>query len=217
MKLSDAIQGNSQIKNIIFDWGGVISNLDFGKCNTAFKSIGFEDFQNNYSLLKQKNLFCDFEKGQISPSTFRKELKKLTKDNVSDNDLDEAWMSMLCDLPCERWKILQDVNEYYRTFILSNTNRIHVDGYFKYLHGVYGVDGYRHLFEKVYFSYEIGMRKPDAEIFEFVLKDSKLKADETLLIDDTPQNIETAAKLGIRTYFLQPPFTLVDLFEYGTH
>jgi glucose-1-phosphatase len=216
MKLSDSIQANSQIKNIIFDWGGVISNLDFVKCNNAFKNIGFYDFENSYSLLKQKNLFCDFEKGLVTPDFFRKELRKMTTGEITDTDIDEAWMSMLCDLPCDRWRILQDVKEYYRTFILSNTNAIHVEGYFKYLHGIYGVEGYRHLFEKVYFSYEIGMRKPDREIFDFVLKDSGLEASETLLIDDTPQNIETAQKLGIQTYYLQPPFTLADLFEYGS-
>lgn len=214
MKLSDSIKTQKQIKNIIFDWGGVLTDLDFGKCNNAFKSIGIDDFLN---LTKEKALFLEFEKGLVKTDEFRSGLKKLASCEISDKDLDEAWMTVLCDLPCERWKILKDVQGYYRTFILSNTNPIHVEGYFKYLQGIYGVPGYNHLFEKVYFSYELGMRKPDAEIFEYVLKDSNLDPAETLLIDDTPQNIKTAEKIGINTYLLQPPFTIVDLFDYGSH
>ena len=96
--------------------------------------------------------------------------------------------------------------------MLSNTNELHLDCHFKYLQDTYGINDLGPFFEKQYFSNIIGMRKPDAEVYEFVLNDSGLKSGQTLFIDDHLQNIEGAIKCGIRTLHLQQPATILDVF-----
>jgi FMN phosphatase YigB (HAD superfamily) len=214
MKLSDEIlDSKAQIKNIIFDWGGVITDLDFNASIEAFKRYGLDSFIEQYNMKFQKDFYTKLELGIISPEEFRTQLRKLIPNPITDSELDNAWAALLCELPRERWDLLHKVRNYYRTYLLSNTNKIHVDRYYQRLYERYGIYGYNHLFEKTYFSYELKMRKPDIKIFEFVLKDNDLKPEETLLIDDFNENIESARKLGIITYQLKEPLTILDIFS----
>jgi epoxide hydrolase-like predicted phosphatase len=214
MNLSDEIlNSKAQIKNIIFDWGGVITDLDFNASIEAFKKYGLDSFIDQYNMKFQKEFYTKLELGIISPEEFRAELRKLIPNPITDSELDNAWAALLCELTRERWDLLHEVKKYFRTFLLSNTNKIHVERYFQRIYERYGVYGYRHLFEKTYFSYELKMRKPDIRIFEFVLKDNDLKPEETLLIDDFDENIESAGKLGIITYKLKEPVTVLDIFS----
>ena len=214
MKLSKAINiPVTQIKNIILDWGGVITDIDINKSEAAFKKIGLNDFRKHYFMAEQIDFYLLFEKGIMSPEEFRKNLRAYLSFPVSDEDIDEAWAAMLGDTPGDRWDLLHKIKESYRTFLLSNTSILHVESYFEYLQHKFGVRGYHHLFEKVYFSYETGIRKPDAGAFKLVLEENGLVPQETLLIDDSKLNIESARKLDIRVYHLQPPVTLTDLFE----
>jgi putative hydrolase of the HAD superfamily len=214
MKLSKAINiRGAQIKNIILDWGGVITDIDMKKSEEAFQKIGLNDFRKHYFTADQIEFYVLFEEGRISSEEFRKKLRTYLPDPVSDEEIDATWSAMLGDTPAERWNLLHEIKKYYRTFLLSNTSILHVENYFKYLHHKFGVRGYRHLFEKVYFSYETGIRKPDIRAFKLVLDENGLIPQETLLIDDSKQNIESALNLGICVYYLQPPVTLTDLFE----
>jgi epoxide hydrolase-like predicted phosphatase len=214
MKLShELLNSEAQIKNIIFDWGGVITDLDFEESNKAFKKYGLNNFIEQYNLQVQKDIYLKLETGIIEPGEFRSELRRLIPDPISDDELDQCWSALLCDIPEDRWNLLKQVKKNYKTFLLSNTNKIHVKSYFRRIFEKYGKDGYTHLFEKTYFSYNLKMRKPDIEIFQHVLRDSNLKPEETLLIDDYHENIRTAAKLGIITYHLQEPVTILDIFE----
>ena len=214
MKLSDEIlNSNAQIKNIIFDWGGVITDLDFNASIEAFKKFGMDNFIDQYNIKFQKEFYTKLEVGDITPEDFRIELRKIIPNPVTDSEIDHAWAALLCELPRERWDLLHKVKNYFRTFLLSNTNKIHVERYFQRIYKSYGVYGYGHLFEKTYFSYELNMRKPDIRIFEFVLKDNNLLPEETLLIDDYYENIESAGKLGIITYQLKEPVTILDIFS----
>ena len=214
MKLSKAIHiPVTQIKNIILDWGGVITDIDINKSEAAFKKIGLNDFRKHYFMAEQIDFYLLFEKGIMSPEEFRKNLRAYLSFPVSDEDIDEAWAAMLGDTPGDRWDLLHKIKESYRTFLLSNTSILHVESYFEYLQHKFGVRGYHHLFEKVYFSYETGIRKPDAGAFKLVLEENGLVSQETLLIDDSKLNIESARKLDIQVYHLQPPVTLTDLFE----
>jgi FMN phosphatase YigB (HAD superfamily) len=214
MKLSKAINiPSAQIKNIILDWGGVITDIDMNKSEAAFKKIGLNDFRKHYFMAEQIEFYRLFEEGRLSPGEFRRNLRTYLSLPVSDEDIDEAWAAMLGDTPGDRWDLLHKIRDSYRTFLLSNTSVLHVESYFNYLHRKFGVRGYHHLFEKVYFSYETGFRKPDARAFRLVLSENGLIPEETLLIDDSQRNIETARQLEIRVYHLQPPVTLTDLFE----
>lgn len=212
MKLSDArYKAEPEIKNIIFDWGGVITDLHINTTIAGLKALGNE----NYEMLYEQGVeevFKPFELGKLSPAEFRKRLRKYLVSGIKDEQIDDTWNSMLGTLPEERWSLLKNVRNTYRTFLLSNTNTLHIAYYFGYLQQQYGTYGYNHLFEKTYFSCDLGMRKPDADIFLYVLRQNRLKAEETLFIDDTEANTETALSLGMQVYLLKEPETLPDLF-----
>lgn len=189
-------------KNIIFDLGGVILNIDYALLIRSFSKIGLPGFEEHFSQKNQKELFDQYEKGEISSADFCKNLKTYCKEGVTDQMIKDAWNAMLLDLPKERLDLLYKMKRIYRTFLLSNTNEIHIQSINEYLKKEYSMEDLSSCFEKMYLSFEINKRKPDAEIFELVLKENKLVAGETLFIDDSVQHIESAQKLGLQTYFL---------------
>lgn len=204
---------SKNIKNIIFDLGGVIINIDYSLLIDAFSKIGLPHFEAYFSQKEQKKLFDIYEKGLISSQSFRDELKKQCKPGTTNEEIDAAWNAMLLDLPLQRLDLLMKVKKNYRTFLLSNTNEIHMLFINDYLTKKFQVPNFNQHFEKTYLSYEINMRKPDAEIFQFVLNQNGLLANETLFIDDSSQHIESANSLGIQTYFLDvKKQTVLDLF-----
>ncbi len=214
MKLSDAGNKTSgQIKNIIFDWGGVITNINYQATIDAFKKYGLDDFDKLYTKFNQSELFIQLETGKITAFAFRQELRKSIGIPVSDEEIDKAWSAMLLDTPADRLELLRQLKERYRTFLLSNTNSIHVEGYRRYLHAVTGISDFNELFEKVYYSHEAGYRKPGKEIFEYVLSDCSVKPVETLFVDDTCDNIETAESLGIKTLHINDGMDIADCFK----
>ncbi|MGB3946898.1 MAG: HAD family phosphatase [Bacteroidia bacterium] len=201
-------------KNIIFDLGGVLINLNYSLTADAFAQLGIKEFHDLFSQAKQTDLFDLYEKGLISSTEFRKRVKKLLNTTISDEKIDNAWNAMLLDFPVERLEFLKKVKSQHRTFLLSNTNDIHIQKINQDLQQHHAIADLSNHFEKVYLSYEINMRKPDAEIFEFVLKENGLLAHETLFIDDSAQHIATAKQLGIHTYWLDTKKeTILDVFS----
>lgn len=194
-----------EIKNIIFDLGGVIINLDYNRTATAFKKLGIVDFDEIYSKAKQTSLFDDFEKGITTDDDFRNALKKYLPEETADAEIDDAWNAMLLDIPAHRLEWLKEIAKRYRIFLLSNTNHIHVLSFTAYADKKFGVGVFESVFEKHYYSCEMGMRKPDAEIFEKVINDNKLNKAETLFIDDSIQHIHGAEKVGIKAEWLNIP------------
>lgn len=189
------------IKNIIFDLGNVIINIDPELSVKAMSELGFLDFDKSYSLLNQSNLFDSLEKGEVNPDKFYNEINNHLNKKVSSDKIDKAWGAMLLDFPVKRIELLQSLSKRYRLFLLSNTNIIHFHQYNNDLKEQYGFD-LNSLFEKAYYSFELGMRKPDAEIFEFVLEDSNLNPFETLFIDDLDKNIDVAGRMGINVIWI---------------
>lgn len=202
----------TNIKNIIFDFGGVILNIDYTLTEKAFAKLGLTDFGKIYSQAMQNDLFNGLEKGQITPTQFRAEIRRVIGSDKPDEQIDEAWNAMLLDLPEERVNLLDALKNKYRIFLLSNTNKIHYDSFSGYMKNKFKRDVFSDVFEKTYLSHEIKMRKPDAEIFEYVLSENKLKREETLFIDDSIQHIEGANKLGIATRFLKKGESITSLF-----
>lgn len=189
------------IKNIIFDLGNVIINIDPELSAQAMSQLGFQDFDKSYSLLSQSNLFDSLEKGLISPDQFHNGINAELKTNVSSDEINKAWGAMLLDFPVKRIKLLQILAKKYRLFLLSNTNVIHFHQYNNDLLNQFGF-GLNSLFEKAYYSFEMGLRKPDPEIFEQVLEESNLNPFETLFIDDLDKNIDVAGRMGINTIWI---------------
>lgn len=189
------------IKNIIFDLGNVIINIDTQKTAQEMQKLGFKDFEKSYSLLSQTNLFDSLEKGFIKPEEFHNEINSQLEKEKSSEEIDKAWGAMLLDFPKERIELLKKLGKKYRLFLLSNTNEIHFHQYNRDLVNQFGFD-LNSLFEKAYYSFELGMRKPDAEIFEYVLNDAGLNPFETVFIDDLDKNIDVAGRMGINTIWL---------------
>ncbi len=190
-------------QNIIFDLGGVIIDIDYNRTATAFKQLGIKDFDTIYSKAKQNKLFDDFEKGIISDHDFRKELKSHLPIGTTDADIDGAWNALIVDFSAHRVEWLKNLSNRYRIFLLSNTNQIHVRAFTAVADEKFGKGVFESIFEQHYYSCEMGMRKPDAEIFEKVLSDNHLKREETLFIDDSIQHIEGALKIQLPAEWLQ--------------
>jgi putative hydrolase of the HAD superfamily len=205
--------GKNKIKNIIFDLGGVIINIDNSLLIQAFSEIGLPNFEAFFYKEEHRNLFDDFEKGMISSQIFRNELKLHCRQGTSDDEIDAAWNSMLLDIPKERLELLVQIKKTYRIFLLSNTNEIHMRFINNYLVERFGMADFKEIFEKVYYSFEVNMQKPDAKIFELVIDQNNLEKEETLFIDDTLQHIEGANKQELHTYLLDVKTqSIVNLF-----
>jgi len=201
-------------KNIIFDLGVVILDVDYNLAAGAFKKLGILHFDDLYSKKKQGSFFDDFETGHLSNEEFREEIRKHIDHSVSDNQIDEAWNAMLLSVPESTFKLLEDISKQKRIFLLSNTNRIHIDAFSKIIEKQYGFQKFEALFEKTYYSCNIGMRKPNAEIFDYVVKQNNLSINETLFIDDSPQHIEGARKYGLTALLLQNNSKVEDLISF---
>jgi FMN phosphatase YigB (HAD superfamily) len=200
------------IKNIIFDYGNVIFSLDFIKGQQAWKDLGIADPGQFYGHRVQDKVFDAFERGEIEADEFRDYIReKISNPALTDQQINNAWNSMLLGVPKGNHELLTELKSRYRTFLLSNINPIHYDYIMDYLRADFGFDGNDHLFEKTYYSHLTGKRKPDAEIFEQVLIENQLDPAETLFIDDSPQHLETAKRLGIKTYLMTMPDTIQAL------
>lgn len=204
----------AQTKNIIFDLGGVLLNLDFQKTIDAFERLGLIDFENMFSQFKADELFEKLETGRLTEADFYAAVKSRTEKTITEAEIDHAWNALILDFRIESLALLEQLAAGYKLFLLSNTNSIHLK-YFKNLFtnqtGKPLLDGY---FSKAWYSNEVGLRKPGAEIFEFALKDAGLRADESLFIDDTLINIETARKLGFKTHHLLPT-ERIELLDFN--
>jgi putative hydrolase of the HAD superfamily len=199
------------VKNIIFDLGGVILNIDFKKTEEAFKLLGLNNFSDHISQHYISDFFEKYETGLLSDDEFTAGVKKLVGKPVTDEQIIAAWNALLLDFPPARIALLKRLKSEYRTFLLSNTNSIHHQEYRARLfrdQGVFLED----LFDKVYYSHAVNLRKPHAAIFQLVLNDNNLKAEETLFIDDTASNFPEAESLGIQVYHLKPG---TDITEIG--
>jgi putative hydrolase of the HAD superfamily len=202
-----------QIKNIIFDLGGVIINLDIPKTISEFNKLSNQPFESIYNQLQQTPVFDLFDKGQITEKDFFVELKKALQNDVTDEELLFAWNAMLLDFPKHRLELLSKLKPNYRLFLLSNTNESHVLEFEKTLFASHGYQNLEPFFEKVYYSCRMNQRKPNAEIFESVLNENNLIAEETLFIDDSPQHVEGALTLGIKAMLLEKNNEVEDLLK----
>jgi len=194
------------IKNIIFDYGNVIFMLDFMKSQKAWEEIGINNSNEFYGHRVQDPIFTAFEDGSATAEEFRAYIRqKIGNPDLTDAQIDSAWNGLLVGIAPGNHELLLSLKPKYRTFLLSNINPIHYDYIMDYLQNEFGFTGNDHLFEKVYYSHLVGKRKPNAEIFEQVLNENNLDPAETLFIDDSPQHIATATKLGIQTYLMTAP------------
>jgi putative hydrolase of the HAD superfamily len=199
------------IKNIIFDLGGVIIDIRQNDTVEQFKAFGFADFETIYTQIKQTHLFDLLETGKIPPQAFRIELRKY-HNHLSNEQIDRAWNAMIGEMPENNILLLKTLRQKYRTFLLSNTNAIHMDYLIRHLKAKFGYNPLSEMFEHTYYSHEIGFRKPNTDIYEFVLQNAGLKPEETLFIDDLEANVTGARISGLFSFHLEHN-TIADLFN----
>ena len=188
---------------IIFDFGGVLLNLDMSACLAAFKRLGCNTINEYLDHYKQNGLFLDFEEGKISTADFFKELQKIVGNNASVQDLEKAFLSFLGDVPQYKLDLILQLRKKYRILMLSNINSF-IYEYSKRTYFEKNGKTINDYFEKIYLSCEIGICKPDRRIFDHMTADACLIPEHCLYIDDGKKNIEMAKTLGFVTYHAQP-------------
>lgn len=203
----------SEKKNIIFDLGGVIINLDTQRTIDEFNKLSRVSFEEIYSQSSQMELFNLLDKGRISDFDFFSQLRKLIGYNGPEIDLLFAWNAMLGDVPEHRLDLLVHMKQNYSTFLLSNTCEPHISAFENDLYLQHGVKNFNDYFDEVYYSCRLGMRKPDKEIFEYVLKKNNLDPEETIFIDDSIQHVKGAGECGIHAFLLPKNMELKELLK----
>jgi FMN phosphatase YigB (HAD superfamily) len=200
-----------KIKNIIFDLGGVILNIDNKLTEEAFVKLGVKNFHEIFGHGHAASFVLDYEIGKISDEQFIKELKKISGLSVSDEQILDAWNIMLLDFPPERIQLLKDLAKHFRLFLFSNTNALHVVELKQRHRDAFNNTELDDYFEKAYYSQIMGMRKPDVESFLQIIKENELDPEETLFVDDALINIAGANNAGLKGYFLEPGKTILDI------
>jgi glucose-1-phosphatase len=197
-------------KAIIFDLGGVLLDIDYDLAKEAFRNLGVENFDQMYSQAEANPLFQKLETGKISQEEFCEAIMEYVPGVSCEDDIVEAWNAMLLHFRKESIEELKRLRKKYKIFLLSNTNYIHLQSFNKTYQETIGGD-FISLFDKVYFSHEIGHRKPDPEPYEVILKENNLIPQEAIFIDDSIQNVQAADKLGIKTIFLKKGMKVEEL------
>lgn len=199
------------IKAIIFDFGGVILNIDYNKTSKAFADLGVKNFEEMYSQKNANPLFHDLEEGKINEEEFYNAFRTSSQLKLTDQQIKKAWNAILLRYREEALQTLTTIKNKYRLYLLSNTNSIHHKEFNKIFKDQIGSGSINDYFDKAYYSHEIKLRKPGKDAYQYVLKENNLLPSETLFIDDSIQNIEAAESLGLQTIFLKEGMKIEDL------
>jgi HAD superfamily hydrolase (TIGR01509 family) len=201
-------------KNIIFDFGAVIINIDIPKAYRAFSDLSGIPAETVKQLFEAQGAYADFESGKMSNDGFRALLRQELNISSSDEQLDDAWNAMLLDIPLERIEKLKDLKTRYNIYLLSNTNAIHKKKIQEMFLEQFGIEDFTNLFHKKYLSYEIGLLKPHPSIYEHVLQDLGLNKKETIFLDDNADNVKSALSIGLPTIQVLPgEYTMMEILK----
>ena len=203
------------IKNLIFDFGGVIIDINTRRVGQSFIKLGIENLEEVNELAISKGLYLDLEKGLITPAEFRDGLRQVSGLDLTDEQIDDAWNSMIIDLPKHRFELLKQIKNNYNVYLLSNTNEIHYQYFNQYLSKNLGVNSLDDFFTQCFYSHQMKLRKPDHEIFIRMLEDGKINPSESLYIDDLPENVQAARELGIHSITHRPDEEIDQYFFDG--
>jgi len=194
----------NSVKNIIFDLGGVLLNIDYNKTSDAFKKLGATDFDSFYSQQGANEVFEALETGNISETDFYNTMQDHCLPNTTHEQIKAAWNAILLDFRKESLQFLSHLDSKYNLFLLSNTNSIHQAAFNNMFTRQTGHSNFDDFFTVAYYSHLIHKRKPYPSTYTFVLEDAGIIAEETLFIDDSKVNIEGATEAGLKTHWLTP-------------
>lgn len=212
MKLINKFKGN--IKNIIFDFGGVIMDININKTINAFANLNIDGLNANDIISSHKSFLHDLEIGTISPDEFINSIYKEypAASNVSDKQIWDAWNSLLQPYDADRIAMVEKLKNYYNLYLLSNTNFPHRVKFKEIYRRQFG-ENLEDLFIESYYSDELHLRKPDKRIYEEVVLKARINPETTLFIDDNEANITSAREFGLQVYHLTAGEKITDLFE----
>lgn len=188
----------SNIKVLLFDFGGVVVDINRDNAVQRFKKIGVEQADSILDTYKQSGIFLQLEEGILTPGEFYDALRELTGKAIPSEQIDYAWMGFFPSVNQERLDFINELRKKYRVCLLSNTNPI-VMGWARserFSQAGMPLDAY---FDKLYLSYQMGMVKPKHEIFEQILKSENITPDQIMFFDDGPANVEIASSMGFGT------------------
>lgn len=200
------------IQTYLFDFGGVLIDLDRRRCVESFRALGMPAMENLLHDFRQQDFLLEHEKGRVSDEAFRNHVRACIGCYVDDARIDAAWNSFLVDVPGYKLDFLLSLRKEHPVYLLSNTNGIHWHWACRHVfsRGGHSVEDY---FDRVFLSYEMKMAKPDAGIFRRVIEETALVPQKTLFIDDSEANCTTARSLGFVIYTPQPHEDWRSLFK----
>lgn len=209
------MQRDLSIKNLIFDLGGVILDLSVDKTMQQFAALSGLKKEKVNEIYTSTPGFEIYERGLMTDSDFRNFVRDVFSVKCMDQEIDSCWNAMLLGLPLKKLDLIEGLKKDFSVYLLSNTNNIHLN----YINEVMlpettsngnSLDSY---FHRAYYSHIMKKRKPNADIFEQVLGENSLRAEETLFLDDNLPNIEGAKQLGIRTVHVNTPDLILNYFS----
>ena len=198
------------IKNIIFDLGGVILNIDMKLTENALQDLGINNFSRYMGPSHLISFFKEYEAGKIDDAAFIRAIQALSEKAVKEEAIVNAWNALLLDFPAERIELLRKLKKKYRLFLLSNTNAIHHRQFQQQLYLQTG-NYLENLFEKTYYSHTTGLCKPDVAAFRLVINENKLNPAETIFVDDTEANMTGAKEAGLHIAHIRPHTSILDM------
>ena len=203
---------DKNIKNIVFDLGGVLVDLDFKSAINGLQKADFANVKEQLQAFDREGIFQKFELGEMTAEEFRSAIRENSTVTLTDEEVDALWNLMLLEIPREKLELILDLRGKYMVYLLSNTNSIHWDYVCK---NAFNYRGFRvsDYFEKTFLSFEMHLAKPDKAIFEKMLEDANLLAEETLFIDDSEANCKAAAEVGIHAHHYHIGDDLSKIFE----
>ncbi len=201
----------------MFDFGNVIINLDLDMTRIEFaKILTIEGAIHTKKKLNETQCLQKYEVGAISEQEFFQCFRDCSENqNLTDTDIHQAWLALLLDIPYHRIEMLRALRKNYGVYMLSNINHSHATAIHQYLEKEYQISEkeWRSYFDKMYYSHEIGHRKPNASAFEYTINDAQFLPEETLFIDDLEENIAAARKLGFQAYLHDPKDDIVEILH----
>jgi len=200
----------SNFKNILFDLGGVILDINIQATLKLFYELGFPSELMQIPNSMTTDLYYRYETGKLSTEEFRHQIRLTAGVEISDQAFDKAWSAMLVGFPKERIDLLQVLSKRYRLYMLSNTSALHVKVFEKMYLDAAG-ESIHKVFKKIYYSHEIGWYKPELGAWEHVIKDAAIKPEETLFLDDNIHNIKASQELGFQAIHIHERTNLMNL------
>lgn len=204
---------NHKVSNLVFDLGNVIIDISIPGTIARLSDRSGLSIQQVTEIYTMSDIFLRYEKGLCTDQEFYLGANELFGTDMSFEEFSSIWNGMLIRIPYERLNLLDQLSSNHRMFLLSNTNDLHLFRFREMMAEVSPSRTLESFFEKAYYSHQIGLRKPDTEIFEYVLKENNLRPEDTLFLDDNSDNIAGATTLGIKTLLVENPSILFDVFK----